>query len=85
MVSVKSLVGVFCYMFLMIIGLQTFQDMLNKKQSPESMLIFTGAAVALILLGTYLIKMGEKEDEAKRAEKTRKRVLKDMDRVTKLK
>ena len=85
MVSAKSIVGVFCYIFLMILGLQTFSDILNKEQSLKSMLVFTVSAIALILLGTYLIKMGEKEDEAKRAEKTRKKILKDMGRVNKLK
>jgi len=85
MVSAKSIVGVFCYTFLMILGLQTFSDIVSKGEGTKSMLIFTGAAVALIVLGTYLIKMGEKEDEAKRAEKTRKRLLKDMGRVNKLK
>jgi arginine exporter protein ArgO len=85
MVSAKSIVGVFCYMFLMILGLQTFSDILNKEQSLKSMLVFTVSAIALILLGTYLIKMGEQEDEAKRAEKTRKRILKDRKRVNKLK
>ena len=85
MVSAKSVVGVFCYTFLMILGLQTFSDILNKEQSLKSMLVFTVSAIALILLGTYLIKMGEKEDEAKRAEKTRKKILKDMGRVNKLK
>ena len=85
MVSAKSIVGVFCYIFLMILGLQTFSDILNKEQSLKSMLVFTVSAIALILLGTYLIKMGEKEDEAKKAEKTRKKILKDMGRVNKLK
>ncbi len=85
MVSAKSVVGVFCYTFLMILGLQTFSDILNKEQSLKSMLVFTVSAIALILLGTYLIKMGEQEDEAKRAEKTRKKILKDMGRVNKLK
>jgi len=85
MVSAKSVVGVFCYIFLMILGLQTFSDILNKEQSLKSMLVFTVSAIALILLGTYLIKMGEKEDEAKRAEKTRKKILKNMGRVNKLK
>ena len=85
MVSAKSVVGVFCYIFLMILGLQTFSDIVNKGESTRSMLIFTVSAIALILLGTYLIKMGEKEDEAKRAEKTRKKILKDMGRVNKLK
>ena len=85
MVSAKSIVGIFCYIFLMILGLQTFSDILNKEQSLKSMLVFTVSAIALILLGTYLIKMGEKEDEAKRAEKTRKKILKDMGRVNKLK
>ena len=85
MVSAKSIVGVFCYIFLMILGLQTFSDIVNKGESTRSMLIFTVSAIALILLGTYLIKMGEKEDEAKRAEKTRKKILKDMGRVNKLK
>jgi len=85
MVSAKSVVGVFCYTFLMILGLQTFSDILNKEQSLKSMLVFTVSAIALILLGTYLIKMGEKEDEAKRAEKTRKKILKNMGRVNKLK
>ncbi len=85
MVSAKSVVGVFCYIFLMILGLQTFSDILNKEQSLKSMLVFTVSAITLILLGTYLIKMGEKEDEAKRAEKTRKKILKNMGRVNKLK
>lgn len=85
MVSAKSIVGVFCYIFLMILGLQTFSDIVNKGESTRSMLVFTVSAIALILLGTYLIKMGEKEDEAKRAEKTRKKILKDMGRVNKLK
>ncbi|HEC95613.1 MAG TPA: hypothetical protein ENI50_01150 [Euryarchaeota archaeon] len=85
MVSAKSVVGVFCYTFLMILGLQTFSDILNKEQSLKSMLAFTVSAITLILLGTYLIKMGEKEDEAKRAEKTRKKILKNMGRVNKLK
>lgn len=85
MVSAKSVVGVFCYTFLMILGLQTFSDIVNKGESTRSMLIFTVSAIALILLGTYLIKMGEQEDEAKRAEKTRKKILKDMGRVNKLK
>jgi len=85
MVSAKSVVGVFCYIFLMILGLQTFSDIVNKEQSLKSMLVFTVSAIALILLGTYLIKMGEKEDEAKRAEKTRKKILKNMGRVNKLK
>jgi len=85
MVSAKSIVGVFCYMFLMILGLQTFSDILNKEQSLKSMLTFTVSAIAMILLGTYLIKMGDQEDEAKRAEKTRKKILKDMGRVNKLK
>ena len=85
MVSAKSVVGVFCYTFLMILGLQTFSDILNKEQSLKSMLAFTVSAIALILLGTYLIKMGEQEDQAKRAEKTRKKILKDMGRVNKLK
>jgi len=85
MVSAKSIVGVFCYMFLMILGLQTFSDILNMEQSLKSMLVFTVSAIALILLGTYLIKMGEKEDEAKKAEKTRKRLLKDRERINKLK
>jgi|GEM_PF-1920112 len=84
MVSAKSVVGVFCYTFLMILGLQTFSDILNKEQSLKPMLIFTLSAVPLLLLGTYLIKIGEKEDEAKRAEKTRKKILKDMERVNKL-
>ena len=69
----------------MILGLQTFSDILNKEQSLKSMLVFTVSAIALILLGTYLIKMGEQEDQAKRAEKTRKKILKDMGRVNKLK
>ena len=85
MVSAKSIVGIFCYIFLMILGLQTFSDILNKEQSLKSMLVFTVSAIALILLGTYLIKMGEQEDQAKRAEKTRKKILKDMGRVNKLK
>lgn len=85
MVSAKSVVGVFCYTFLMILGLQTFSDILNKEQSLKSMLVFTVSAITLILLGTYLIKMGEQEDEAKRAEKTRKKILKNMGRVNKLK
>jgi len=85
MVSAKSIVGVFCYMFLMILGLQTFSDILSKEQSLKSMLVFTVSAIALMLLGTYLIKMGDQEDEAKRAEKTRKRLLKDRGRVNKLK
>jgi len=85
MVSAKSVVGVFCYIFLMILGLQTFSDIVNKGESTRSMLVFTVSAIALILLGTYLIKMGEKEDEAKRAEKTRKKILKNMGRVNKLK
>jgi len=85
MVSAKSIVGVFCYIFLMILGLQTFSDIVNKGESTRSMLVFTVSAIALILLGTYLIKMGEKEDEAKRAEKTRKKILKNMGRVNKLK
>ena len=85
MVSAKSVVGVFCYIFLMILGLQTFSDIVNKGESTRSMLVFTVSAIALILLGTYLIKMGEQEDEAKRAEKTRKKILKNMGRVNKLK
>jgi len=85
MVSAKSIVGVFCYIFLMILGLQTFSDIVNKGESTRSMLVFTVSAIALILLGTYLIKMGEQEDQAKRAEKTRKKILKDMGRVNKLK
>ena len=85
MVSAKAIVGVFCYMFLMILGLQTFSDLLSAQNPTSSMVVFTVSAIALILLGTYLIKMGDREDEAKRAEKTRKRLLKDRERINKLK
>jgi arginine exporter protein ArgO len=84
MVSVKSIVGVLCFVFLIILGFQTFADLL-RENNPQSMLIFTGAAIILILLGTYLIKMGEKEDEAKRARKRRDLLLRDKERIRKLK
>ena len=85
MVSAKSILGVFCFMFMMILGLQTFSDILTEEQNMKSMLIFAGATVALIMLGTYLIKMGTREDQAKKAQKKRKRLLGEMDRVNKLK
>ncbi|MCK4248005.1 MAG: hypothetical protein KAT49_06755 [Methanomicrobia archaeon] len=85
MVSAKSIVGVLCYMFLMILTLQTFSDIISKEQSLKSMVFFSASAVILILLGTYLIKIGEKEDQAKKAQKKRKRLLTDMERINKLK
>ncbi len=85
MVSAKSIVGVLCYMFLMILTLQTFSDIISEEQSLKSMLFFSASAVILILLGTYLIKIGEKEDQAKKAQKKRKRLLTDMERINKLK
>ncbi|MCK4433476.1 MAG: hypothetical protein KAV48_06030 [Methanomicrobia archaeon] len=85
MVSAKSIVGVFCFMFLMILTLQTFSDIISKEQSLKSMVFFTASAIILILLGTYLIKIGEKEDQAKKAQKKRKRLLVDMERINKLK
>ncbi len=84
MVSVKSILGAFCFIFLAVIALQTISDIMKEK-NPITMLIFTGAAILLILLGTYLIKIGEKEDEANKAKKRRERLLKDTDRIRKLK
>ncbi|MEA1994386.1 MAG: hypothetical protein U9N35_08380 [Euryarchaeota archaeon] len=84
MVSVKSIVGVLCYMFLIVLGLKTSLDIINSPNT-ESMMIFAAAAVILILLGTYLIQMGEREDEANRANKRKKRLLKDSERIRKLK
>jgi len=85
MISAKSVVGVLCYVFLMILGLQTFSDFLKKQNTGYSMFLFTTSAIALILLGTYLIKIGEKERQAKKVEKEREKLLKDITRVSKLK
>ena len=85
MISAKSVVGVLCYVFLMILGLQTFSDFLKKQNTQYSMFLFTTSAIALILLGTYLIKIGEKERQAKKAEKEREKLLKDISRVSKFK
>ncbi|MCD6127168.1 MAG: hypothetical protein J7J21_02145 [Methanomicrobia archaeon] len=49
------------------------------------MFLFTTSAIALILLGTYLIKIGEKERQAKKVEKEREKLLKDITRISKLK
>ena len=84
MTSAKSVVGVLCFIFLIVLGFQTFSDLL-KESNPQSMLVFTGSSIVLILLGTYMIKMGGKEDKAERTKKRREKLLRDRERIRRLK